>query len=281
MPERDETPDTYNTRTNRLRREQYRKKLDRLLKAAEDAPFLDLVWATRMLQTGHDRVARRVITYPPEAATASLGDEHHLAVWDLETLVSERLALPPAPAPPPGQKRQRLITNQFSSIEQLVRLSRAVEDANIGILLRRMDVLEEMRRLSHRQFEWQRGYVNGPLIYRWSFLYGGPITKAAFAAKTGIEISEFIRLAMSLRTIFTQVPVWRPDAVIAGIGFSPAQVKAGLALLAEPLAQARGRATRFKGESWSATYRPSTLRGSPMIACLDGLYRAPLPDLIV
>lgn len=113
MSKRPEAPDSDETRVSRLQREQYRKKLDRLLKAAEDGPFLDLVWAARALQSGHERYARRVIRYPAEAATARLGDDHYLPEWDLETIVNERLALPPAPAPPPGEMRRRLVADQF------------------------------------------------------------------------------------------------------------------------------------------------------------------------
>lgn len=68
MPQKPEAPDTGETRTSRLRREQYRKRLDRLLKAAEDALFLDLVWAARMLQSEHEQSARRVISYRCRAA---------------------------------------------------------------------------------------------------------------------------------------------------------------------------------------------------------------------
>lgn len=281
MPKRPEAPDTDDTRVSRLRREQYRKKLDRLLKAADDGPFLDLVWAARALQSNNERFARRVISYPSEAATARLGDDLYLPEWDLETVVNERLALPPTLPPPPGEMRRRLVADKFSTLEQIVQLSRALENADMGILLRRMDVIEEIRRLSHRQFEWQRGYVNGTQIYRWSFLYSGPRTKAAFADKTGIEISEFIRFALFLRALFSQMPAWRPGVLNRAMEFSDDQVRAGLDLLSAPLNVARSRAAKFQGESWTSAYRPSQLRGSPMIAFPGGLYRAPLRDLLV
>lgn len=196
----------------------------------------------RALQSNSERYARRVISYPAEAATARLGDDLYLPEWDLETVVNERLALPPTLPPPPGEMRRRLVADKFSTLEQIVQLSRALENADMGILLRRMDVLEEIRRLSHRQFEWQRGYVNGPQIYRWSFLYSGPRTKVAFAEKTGIEISEFIRFALFLRALFSQMPAWRPGVLNRAMEFSDQQVQAGLELLSAPLEVARSRA---------------------------------------
>lgn len=281
MPRPEGELQTDDNSISRLRREQYRKKLDRLLKAAQDDGFLDLVWATRALQSGSERAARKLIAYPAAAANAQLSDDLYLPEWDLETVLNERLALPPAPTPRPGETCRRLVTDKFSTLHQIVQLSRAVENADTGILLRRMDVLEEMRRLCHRQFEWQRGYVNGPLIYRWSYLYGGPLARAAFASKAGIELSEFIRLAFYQRTRFGQAPVWKPDVLTRHLGFSAEQVRAGLALLSTPLPAARSRAAKFRGESWTSTYRPSLLRGSPMIAFPGDLHRAPLRDLIV
>ncbi|WP_156400595.1 hypothetical protein [Caulobacter sp. Root655] len=58
--------------TSRLRREQYRKKLDGLLKAADEGPFLGLIWATQTLQSGGEDAVRGALcsTMWPDALSA-------------------------------------------------------------------------------------------------------------------------------------------------------------------------------------------------------------------
>lgn len=267
--------------TSRLRREQYRKKLDGLLKAADEGPFLGLIWATQTLQSGGEDAVRGALAYSADAAKARLGDELYLPAWDLETVANERLALPPFRPPPPGESRRQLDSGSFRALEHVVRLSRAIENADMGLVLQRMDVLQELRRIAHRQFSWQRGYLNGPQFYRWAFLYGGAQTQALFEKRAGIKISEFIRFGMYLRAVFSRWPVWMPGRELETHDFSQTQAQAALLLLAAPLETARARATAFRGRSWSSTYRPSQLRGAPLIEFPEARFRAPLPDLIV
>jgi hypothetical protein len=266
--------------TSRLRREQYRKKLDGLLKAADEGPFLGLIWATQTLQSGGEDAVRGALAYSTDAAKARLGDELYLPAWDLETVANERLALPQFRPPPPGESRRQLDTGSFRALEQIVRLSRAIENADMGLVLQRMDVLQELRRIAHRQFSWQRGYLNGPQFYRWAFLYSGPQTQDLFEERAGITISEFIRFGMYLRAVFSRWPVWTPGRELETHGFSQAQAQAALMLLAAPIETAMARATACRGRSWSSTYRPSQLRGAPLIGFPEARFRAPLPDLI-
>ena len=269
--------------TSRLRRDRYRRKLDKGLAGAPDEAFFQQVWATDALQAGRPDVAGRYLTFPHEALTAGLGDEGHIFGWSLESLINERLRLPVF-APQPDQRRVQVTrTDSFEVLAWLAACLNQLENAESGIVLKRLDVLREMPRLLHRQFEYQRGFQNGPQLYRWAFLYGGPLCTAHFKAKTGLTMADLIKAGYLIRHRFTLGPVWSPEVLRRAAGPDVHAGDAVLRLLSRPLAEARKGARAQHAPRAGVAYQASQLRRSPIIAFgpKGDRLRAPIPDLIL
>ncbi|MFK0299572.1 hypothetical protein ACIQTU_10165 [Brevundimonas sp. NPDC090276] len=271
-------------RASRLRRDRYRKKYVDLLRTSDEEDLCRQVWAVSLLQEGEVNIAARHLKIPPEALGARLGEQHHIPPWILEALVNERLILPPQRPRQRQGLKQVLNQETFSSILLVARLLRAAEDADQGVLLGRLDVMKELPRLIHRQFEWGRGCMTGPQLYRWAYLYGGEKTRAWFEARHGLTIPDFMLVGIGLSMRFRQYLDIRPSIDLAPIGLSPVVGQAALQLLALPLAEARLAATRLRTPFQRSLYRPSVLRERPVLAFGEGdstRLRAPLPDLVL
>jgi hypothetical protein len=75
----------------------------------------------------------------------------------------------------PGRSNRILNCGTFSATGAVVNALLGLENAEDGIVLKRVDVLREMHRLTQRQFDWQRGFVSHSQLYRSGFLYGGEL----------------------------------------------------------------------------------------------------------
>jgi hypothetical protein len=80
------------------------RQLRKMVARADDAPFLQLVWATDALQSGRTRAAATFITYPAGADDPSIGARLAVHRWELESLLTQ-LFLTPKQEAHPGENR--------------------------------------------------------------------------------------------------------------------------------------------------------------------------------
>jgi len=156
---------------------------------------------------------------------------------------------------------------------------RGLENAEDGLTLKRVSVLKELHRLSQRQFEWQRGFLNMPQLYRSAFIYGGEKTKAFFAENNGFSMDDFTLASFALRTQFMEKPGMLRHIDMSLVGISKTTKNAILDLISIPHGEARDRATALRSGGGHTGYKPSLFREYPCIAFDDRVF-APLPDLV-
>ncbi|HET6970475.1 MAG TPA: hypothetical protein VFH92_05065, partial [Phenylobacterium sp.] len=155
-------------------------------------------------------------------------------------------------------------------------------DFEVGLTLKHMDVFREMTRIGHRQFEWQRGFLNGPQVYRWHFLYGGPEARALFEARHGLSIPDFAKFAFVLHALFLKHAAGPPGDLPQLAELPEATVRAALAMVCAPIERARADARDLRKSRTDINYQPSQLRKTPVISFGAGArIRAPLPDLLI
>lgn len=269
-----------NAEMARFNRDRYRRKLNSILSQADDEQFQILIWAADRLRSGDVERGQKLLLFPPQAASARIGDPHFIAPWELETLLNERLALPPLQLRP-GARNRVLNCRSYNALSQTVNLLRRLENAEIGVALRRMKVLRELPRIGHRQFEWQRGFWHTDFVYRWIFLFSGQLCRSYFEKKTGISIPQFVLYGVLVHGLFELEFGWTYRQLLELPALNPDLTAAGLRLLSAPIAEAREGALRLKQMARLTSYQPSQYRQTPLIFHGDPVrVRVPLPDLI-
>src|SRR4051794_13560662 len=139
---------------------------------ANDAAFLQMIWAVDALQSGREDEAKRYFsTYPPEAAAeSSIRSAIGIHRWELETLTVQLFLT--SKELPREQGNLLLDCSRFESIRQTINRLRALENVESARYLSGdFSIWGEMHRIAQRQFHWQRGYFNTPQIYRYAYLY--------------------------------------------------------------------------------------------------------------
>ena len=170
---------------------------------------------------------------------------------------------------------------EFNALATAVNLLRRLENAESGVFLRRMNVMREMPRIGHRQFEWQRGFWNTELVYRWFFLFGGSLCRSYFEQKTGVCIPDFVLYSLCVHGLFELHPGWMERQLLDLPLFNRGITEPALRLLSAPIAVARENARRLRRNAWTTSYQPSQYRQTPLILIGDPpLLCAPLRDLI-
>ncbi len=266
---------------SRIRRDIYRRKLGELLACADDQAFLGMVWSVSALQTGREDQARRFLRYPKEAATSDISSEYAIHPWKLETLVNELLAQPKAPIR--RGKNRRLNCQSFEAVVRVNNVLTALEDAEDGLTLQRIDVLREMHRLAQRQFEWQRSLIlNEQQLYRSGYIYGGQKAQSFFSKHNGITVSDFSLACFALRSLYEKHPLVRNTGGMKSIGISEEALDATFHLISIPHQAARDKARVLRSAPGHISYKRSLLREYPCIS-FDSHNRhaiAPLLELI-
>lgn len=266
-------------KASRFHRELHSNKLRTLLSRIDEEGFAQLIWATTILQGGDIERAGRTLRFPKEAVGKKLGDPYFVSPWELETLFNERLLAPPLPANAPRAL-------DWQAIGWLYRMRghlRALENAESGILLKTVDVFREMPRILHRQFEWQRGFLNAPQFYRPAFIYGGAKATAYFSAKNGLELTDAMLAGFALFCAFERAPFYSKRSEFIDVGATPETMDAARRLITCPLTTARAHARATRTRAHGPAYQESVLRKWPIVAYGPSLERprAPIPDLIV
>lgn len=264
----------------RFNRDRFRRKLNDALGHAEDEAFQVLIWAADRLQSGDVTKARRFLSFPRQMVGGRLGDRSFIPSWEMETLLNERLTLPPLQLRPNTLNRF-INCREVNALVTIVNLLKRLENAEAGMYLRRMNVMREMPRLGHRQFEWQRGFWNTESGYRWYFLFGGPLCRSYFKQKTGVCIPDFALYGLCVHGLFEEQPGWMELQLLDLPLFDRGITEPALRLLSAPIALARKSVRQLRKDAWTTSYQPSQYRQTPLISFGDQpRHYAPLRDLI-
>jgi len=257
----------------------HRNRLIKLLSQADDEGFCKLVWAIDALQSGRERAVQGVIEFGPEAVTTQIINDRYVHKWALETLINELLVHPKAQLRP--GLNWRLNTDAFNGITDVYNQLRDLENNEYTGDAATID--DEMARIGHRQFEWQRGFYNLSDMARSAILFGGPHVRASFQDRQGLTLPEFVLtgLAIYMRLHTAQ---WMPRGVDLGdLGMTQAIFDRGLSHLALPITEARQAARSLRmNDNAPVAYRPSILRQTPCFLFEGGQrIRSPLPGLVM
>jgi hypothetical protein len=118
---------------------------------------------------------------------------------------------------------------------------RKLEDVESAMYLSGDDfhVLDEMNRLAHRQFHWQRGYLNPPQFYRYAYLYAQGTCGEYFQEQFRIPITEFNFVGFAMFGMFQSAP-WRDRGfTLPKLGLTEELVRRALPLLLLSVDKAR------------------------------------------
>ncbi len=264
-------------------RDIYRKKLNRYLAQAPDEAFIQLVWAANAIQTDQPDAAQRYLkNVPPEALTAEMTTKLALYKWELETLVNELLIVPKRQKQIRGQWRE-LDCSRYDVLQDITRTLRRLENAEARLRLKRMNVLDELPRISARQFDWQRGWFNVPQFYRSAFIYGQGSSANYFEATHGLTINEFSLIGFALHTNFWEFPTIMRNFDWGPIPVTREKFENALRLLCLPIADARTKASGTNRRFQTVAHQPSVLRQFPCISFGEYNERihSPLPQLVL
>ncbi|CAN5498507.1 hypothetical protein BH10PSE12_BH10PSE12_08090 [soil metagenome] len=257
----------------------YREKLARLLAKTTLYDVVGMTWSAWAIQNGQEDIARRYMQFSAEVTDGSAGAPYVLYPWQLETLVNYAMAAPLRRDP----RRRKLITQQFSTIFQLVKLVQRIEEADDKAFLQQRDVMYELHRLTQRQFEWQRGFSNMPRSYRALLMFGEGLAGAHFEARVGCTVPDFIEAGFYLFAGATNsaTRIWRNHELPKGVT-SDVRKKV-LARISWTPDEAVREAKRLRSPRGHIGYEPSVLRRKPILlfGATGEDAMAPLPPLIM
>jgi hypothetical protein len=143
----------------------------------------------------------------------------------------------------------------------------------------RPSVAQLMFKLTRRQFKWQQGFWNAPRLLMYLKLFGGEKAKAAFFAKTGVELETFVKFGFAVGAILAQNCKISKNIDLSVVGIDSTTRNLCWPLLSATLAQSAKKTTVFYKHFRDENYAPSILREKP---CIDfGSYLvAPLVECI-
>lgn len=271
----------------RLGRDYHRRKLTEMLSVADAESFAFMISAVDLIQSG-GAVPPSLFAHPPEAATTNPRDRYFVHKWRLETLTNEYLRTAPQVRTRRGGNRS-LNCFQWRTLAKLIDTLNNLENAEDGIFLQGRSVLDEMPRIAHKQFEWQRGFLNIPHLYRWLYIFGAPECEAYFTERNGLSLSEFCLSAILICSAFKDGAPYSYDKSanaptgLEDWGLTREALNAALKLLAREPAELRAEAAEAYLPNVRTSYQPSILRRYPCIAFGTQLVRvrAPIQSLVV
>lgn len=266
-------------------REFYRKKLNKLLGAANYEDFVQLLWATHALQSEYAESARKFIrpeTIPAGAITTDMNSDFRIQKWEIETLANEIMTVPKNK--PRGRFGFRALKCDSLEVSlACVDWLRKLENAESEVKNGSNDILVEIARVAARQFNWQTGYANIPQFYRNAFVYGQGKCAKYFENKYGISLNQFSQIGFMLFTLFTKGPVVSENDSWAALNVEWEDVERVLGLIALPFPEAAKRARSDRKKFIRIAGKPSVLRQTPCLRFGKNgeRIRAPLPELIL
>lgn len=266
-------------------RDYYRNKLNKHLSCAGCEEFIQLLWATHILQTENPGPARKFFlpeTIPNGAMSAKMPSEHSIHKWEIETLANELMTVPKAKPKKNGPTRT-LRWDHFGAARDCVNWLRKLENVEYRVQKKREDIFVEMGRIAARQFDWQRGFVNIPQFFRNAFVYGQGPCAAQFEKAHGITLNRFSQIGFMLFVSLTNFPIVRNDKSWMKMAVDWEEVERVLALIAMPFPKAAALARDRRRKTIHTADKPSILRQAPCLRFGENgeRIRAPLPELIL
>lgn len=261
----------------------YRRKLDQGLETGADEAVLRMLWAAHAIQSGHSDAGLRFFqSVPRDFVTSDMTDRHHIHPWEYETLANEMLTVPKRMKLHRGAERT-LLTGDWRNVTNIVNRLRGLENIESAYRLNDATILREMSRIGGRQFDWQRGYFNAPQFYRSAYIYGQGACADFFAAEYGITVNQLSLIGYGLFVWLSDHDFFRRNTSMSEMGISPENLQRALALVTQPIAEARAQAGAIRRSIYHTAYRPSVFRMRPCISFGDEQerIRAPLPQLIL
>jgi hypothetical protein len=267
------------------------KQLLKMFARANDAAFLQMIWAVDALQSGREAAAKPYFsTYPPQAAAKSSLPPSPFSIhrWELETLIVQ-LFLAPKELPR-EQGNLVLDCSKFESILQTINRLRALENVESARYLSGdFTIWGEMHRIAQRQFHWQRGYFNTPQVYRYAYLYAQGKCADYFKQAYGFEITDLIFTGFGLFATYLTGP-WVPRKTsIPKIGLTDEIVQRAFPMMSCSRDEARtetaalvAQAQNEHGSPIPTALLPSILRKTPIIYIDDpDRLISPIPETIL
>lgn len=248
-----------------------------------------MAWSTHALQTGREgSISKAGFRYPKEAASDHILSVHSVQAWEIETLVNLLLTTPKTPG---FVWEPAMDTGQFETIRVLTNLLRSAEDDETPLRINIENIIDELHRIGHRQFPWQRTWVRSGELYKYLYIYCQGACADYFKEKYGLDIIDYVSAAFIL---FTQHMgrTWMPllDTretlpVSLEVIHKTTQLLSSSTWTAHR--EAAALVSKFEAEASApipVAYQPSYLRLKPIISfdrADTTLYTSPLPALIL
>lgn len=266
-------------------RDHFRKKLNKLLSRAGDEEFIQLLWATHILQSENPDPARKFIlpeTIPDGAISARMTSEYSIHQWEIETLANELMTVPKL-KPKKNDPIKKLRWDHFGAAMNCVNWLRKLENGEYRVQKQPEDLFIETGRIAARQFDWQHGFVNMQQFYRNAFVYGQGPCAAQFEKAHGISLNRFSQIGFILFVSLTNFPIVRNNKSWGKMGIEWKEVEKVLALIAMPFPKAAALARDRRRRTIQTANKPSILRQFPCLRFGEEgeRIRAPLPELIL
>lgn len=266
--------------STRLTRDRARARLTYLLKIANDAEFLRMIWCVDRIRSGEIELGLSGLKHVPKNIIEDLQTgKIYIQPWLLEDLVNEVLATPK----PKLELPRRLACESYEGFAAVYNALMKVEDAESGFELDRgRNVMHAMPRFAHRQFDWQQGWMNAPQLYRSAYIFGQGECEIWFYENHGITPADLVMFALAAASVFCSALYADQDKfLVPQLQLDRRLINAALKLLCQPLASFRSEATGLRRGMDNIAAKPSMLRRTPIIEIPGGGLSAPLPDLLV
>lgn len=248
-----------------------------------------MAWSTHALQTGHeDSIRKNIFYYPKEAASDSILSGHSVQAWEIETLVNLLLTTPKNLGFSWGPAMD---TRQFETIRVLTNLLRSAENDETPLRINDENIFDELHRIGHRQFPWQRTWVTSGELYKYLYIYCQGVCADYFKEKYELDIIDYVSAAFILFSQHVGQTWMRVLDTREKLPVSLEAIHKTTKLLSSSTWTAHREAaalvSKFEAEASAPipiAYQPSYLRLKPIISydrADTTLYTSPLPELIL
>jgi hypothetical protein len=266
------------------------KQLRKLFARASDQQFLQMVWAIDALRSGRPDAARRVLSFPSQAADQSIGSPFAVHQWELETLLIQLFFTPEGGAQPGAITA--FDCGKFNSVTDLVNRLRKLENVESAVYLRggNFNIFGELHRIAQRQFHWQHGYLNLPQFYRYAFIYAQGKCGEYFERSYGLPITELNFAGFALFTQSMRAPWISRTFSVPELELTADIMKRALPLLLVSVDRARMETKKIiddvdakHGPPIPTAFLPSILRRYPVMCLNDEATEiiAPMPEVLL
>ena len=221
-----------------------------------------------------------MLKYEPGDVVREPNQKRFIHKWRLETLVNELLTHPKASLKH-GVNR-KLNHENFNGIANVFNILGKLEDAEYGRSGHPRNIREELARIGHRQFDWQRSVFNEADLTRSLILFNGANASAYFLDRYGLSVADFMTAGFGMWLQLQKSAFFVPPLNVPEVGLTPEvfALASPLMIISEDEARTEAVALRRAAQAPTA-YKPSLLRRFPCISFGQGTrIRAPLQDLV-